>query len=52
MATLIEIGTLAKRDAKRALAEDLGFDVEEWPDDLAALDLSGSLLGRREVLRA
>lgn len=52
MATPIEIGTLAKRDAKRALAEDLGFDVEEWPDDLAALDLSGSLLGRREVRRA
>lgn len=49
MATKIGIRAVAERDAKRALAEDLGFNEEEWPEDLAALDLSGSLFRRREV---
>ncbi len=39
-----DIREAAERDAKRALAEDLGFDVEDWPEDLLQLDLSGSLL--------
>ncbi len=34
----------AERDAKLALAEDLGFDPEDWPQDLLQFDLSGSLL--------
>lgn len=39
-----DIRRAAERDAKRALAEDLGFDLENWPQDLLRFDLSGSLL--------
>lgn len=47
-----DIRRIAERDAKRALAEDLGFDPENWPSDLIALDLSGALLGREEIIDA
>lgn len=42
----------AERDAKRALAEDLGFDPADWPQDLLQFDLSGSLLKGDDRVRA
>ena len=39
-----DIRHVALRDARRALAEDLGFNAEDWPQDLLRSDLSGSLL--------
>lgn len=39
-----DIRRAAEGDAKRALAEDLGFDPADWPRDLLQFDLSGSLL--------
>ena len=40
----IKLREIAERDARRALAEDLGFDSDAWPDDLLTRDLSGTLL--------
>ena len=51
MAGRIDIAKVAERDAKRALAEDLGFDPQDWPEDPSACDLSGSLLdGNAKVM--
>ena len=47
-----DIRRAAERDAKRALAEDLGFDLENWPQDLLRFDLSGSLLKGDDKVRA
>ena len=49
---LVNLREVARLDAKRALAEDLGFEVDRWPDDLLALDLSGSLLVTETSARA
>ncbi len=49
---LVNLREVARSDAKRALAEDLGFEVDRWPDDLSALDLSGSLLVKETSARA
>ena len=49
---LVNLREVARSDAKRALAEDLGFEVGHWPDDLLALDLSGSLLNQETSARA
>ena len=40
----IKLREIAERDARWALAEDLGFDSDAWPDDLLTRDLSGTLL--------
>ena len=47
-----DIRRAAERDAKRALAEDLGFDLQDWPQDLLRFDLSGSLLKGDDKVRA
>lgn len=47
-----KIRRIAERDAKRALAEDFGFDPDHWPQDLTQFDLSGSLLKTDERLSA
>jgi len=49
---LVNLRVIARSDAKRALAEDLGFDVDLWPDDVLKLDLSGSLLNQQTSVRA
>ncbi len=46
------IRAAAWRDARRALGEDLGFDVQDWPRHLPSLDLSGSLLESTKRVRA
>ena len=47
-----KLEAVAERDARLALAEDLGIDADRWPSKPLALDLSGALLPSDEQVSA